>query len=279
MPNFSKNSLLQGENNSADITSSAEHSGDAVSHRLLVAVRLKQARIEAGFSSASDFARRLGINQPTYQRHEEGERGIKGHMARLYANALGVKLSWLLTGEGAMKAEFFSRTEPYDPLMANVSSAISQSTGFFSDEPARFMGLAENKAAASWGGVQKNWPIEGFSVLMEDSECYQHVMPPEDRLHYAMVLVVQNDDAYPKYRRADLIYISPKTTQLHLGVGRDCLCWLEDGRILLKEPVASAISPRHFSLLSHNNPPLLDVPLLAIARVAWVKPKGFEDMI
>lgn len=66
--------------------------------------RLEQARQAAGFESAADAARALGIPYGTYSVHENGARGFKARSAARYAYFYKVRLEWLLTGHGPMKA-------------------------------------------------------------------------------------------------------------------------------------------------------------------------------
>lgn len=61
--------------------------------------RLKWARQHAGFASASDAARSLGVSLTTYMGHENGSRGFAAKAQR-YARRYRVDLTWLMTGEG-----------------------------------------------------------------------------------------------------------------------------------------------------------------------------------
>ncbi len=65
-----------------------------------VGVRLKTARIAAGFKSAKDFCQKNKIPSSTYSLHETGRRNLKPKIAEKYAQLLGVNISWLLTGHG-----------------------------------------------------------------------------------------------------------------------------------------------------------------------------------
>ncbi|RWF66875.1 helix-turn-helix transcriptional regulator [Mesorhizobium sp.] len=64
------------------------------------AIRLQQARENAGFSTAKAAAERHGWSKHSYHQHENGLRGI-GRAAANYAKAFKVSEAWLLTGEGA----------------------------------------------------------------------------------------------------------------------------------------------------------------------------------
>lgn len=61
--------------------------------------RLRWARQNAGYASASEFARAEGLGEATYRHHENGTRGLDVEKARRYGAALGVSWYWLLTGE------------------------------------------------------------------------------------------------------------------------------------------------------------------------------------
>lgn len=59
--------------------------------------RLKWARLNAGYTDAESFARKVGLNPVTYRSYENGTNGFSKHSARL-AKALGVTSDWLLEG-------------------------------------------------------------------------------------------------------------------------------------------------------------------------------------
>jgi len=63
--------------------------------------RLREARIAAGFGTASDAARKMGVAGPTYLAHENGTRTFRPDISAFYASEFGVSPSWLLLGEGA----------------------------------------------------------------------------------------------------------------------------------------------------------------------------------
>ncbi len=96
--------------------------------------RLRQARIEAGFKTAADFARVFGIEPGTYNHHETGVRGF-ARIARRYARALNVSVEWLLGQPDAspndpaqMAAELARRMTPEQrAAWFSVGSALAQS--------------------------------------------------------------------------------------------------------------------------------------------------------
>lgn len=67
---------------------------------LKLAARLKTARELAGFETASEAARALGVPVGSYGCHENGARGFKRDRALKYAKAFKVDAQWLLYGLG-----------------------------------------------------------------------------------------------------------------------------------------------------------------------------------
>jgi phage repressor protein C with HTH and peptisase S24 domain len=59
--------------------------------------RLRWAREQAGFPSASDFAKRYGINSTSYRAYENNQNGY-ARKAIEFADKLGVTARWLLEG-------------------------------------------------------------------------------------------------------------------------------------------------------------------------------------
>lgn len=63
--------------------------------------RLRKARREAGYKTAADAARALGIPYPTYANHENASKsGFKSAEGRQYARKFKVSFQWLMTGDG-----------------------------------------------------------------------------------------------------------------------------------------------------------------------------------
>lgn len=62
-------------------------------------LRLRRARMNAGFATAADFARHYGIKTTSYQHHENGHRDLTPDRAKLYAKFLKLPPGELLYGE------------------------------------------------------------------------------------------------------------------------------------------------------------------------------------
>lgn len=60
------------------------------------ALRLRSARIGAGFTTVVAASERNGWTMPAYGHHENGTRGFGVEQARAYADAYGVQTDWLL---------------------------------------------------------------------------------------------------------------------------------------------------------------------------------------
>lgn len=67
--------------------------------------RLRQARVEAGYSSAREAATAHGWVVSTYTAHENGQNGLSTNAAQKYAEAFKTKADWLLLGNAAMGPE------------------------------------------------------------------------------------------------------------------------------------------------------------------------------
>ena len=63
--------------------------------------RLKNARIRLGFDKAITFSAKLGLENQTYGRYENGERSLPDKI-KLQLIEMGIDILWLLTGEGDM---------------------------------------------------------------------------------------------------------------------------------------------------------------------------------
>lgn len=64
--------------------------------------RLRQARINAGYSTSDEAADALGVNRNTYRQHENDTRGLGGiprQVVPLYSRRFKVSVEWLMTGK------------------------------------------------------------------------------------------------------------------------------------------------------------------------------------
>src|SRR6185437_11611006 len=68
-----------------------------------IARRLARAREAAGFETSSAAALAFGWSPAKYLAHESGDRPVAPKLLAIYAEAFGVTVLWLQTGEGAQK--------------------------------------------------------------------------------------------------------------------------------------------------------------------------------
>jgi len=107
-----------------------------------VSERLIIARKRAGFETAADAARALGVKLSTYFSHENGSIGLRAEVASKYARKFKVSMDWLIDGKGAMNGV---GTIPYEieiaglPLLGSIQAGHWVEVGFAQDEAERPM--------------------------------------------------------------------------------------------------------------------------------------------
>lgn len=63
-----------------------------------ISERLIEARKKAGYETAGDAARALGVKLPTYYAHKNGTSGLRQKVAEQYAKKFKTTAEWLLFG-------------------------------------------------------------------------------------------------------------------------------------------------------------------------------------
>lgn len=127
--------------------------------------RLRWARINAGFPSAAQAARRLGVPYGTYAGHENGLRGVKESELERYAKAFGVTVVWLIYGDE--EEDLNKQLVPYfgiagsapEGRLEGVIEAMNTdwlSYPNISDNPAAYIIVASNLAR---GIAEPGWYI------------------------------------------------------------------------------------------------------------------------
>lgn len=159
-----------------------------------LAERLRQARAAHGkYAKASDAARAMGIEEPTYLGHENGSRGYKTNASR-YADFYRVNLEWLLTGRGEMK-----RAGAADmPVKAGAK------------EPPRPQDL-------NIKSFERDLPILGAASCGEDGlfefngQTLDYARRPPRLINVkdAYALWVQGDSMAPWREHGELVYVNP----------------------------------------------------------------------
>jgi DNA-binding XRE family transcriptional regulator len=199
--------------------------------------RLSQARREAGYATARAAAESLGVKEPTYIGHENGQRGFKRESAALYARRFDVNLEWLLTGKGQKERRGHRIVSPTRtvPLVGYVGAGAA-TTFFANDQP------------------------------------LDEVHAPDDATDTTVAVEIRGESLGSFFDRWLVFYDDvrrPVTTDL---IGRLCVVGLDDGRILIKL-VKKSRARGLFHLISQTEPPILDVSIEWAAKVKHMVPK------
>jgi hypothetical protein len=72
--------------------------------------RLKKARINAGYKSATAAIKACGWPNSTYRAHENGQNNFSVETAEIYAKAYGVSAAWLLVGADGGADEYYVKS-------------------------------------------------------------------------------------------------------------------------------------------------------------------------
>ena len=148
--------------------------------------RLRLAREQAGFSRASDAARAMGIEEPTYLGHENGSRGLSRAAAR-YARFFGVSLDWLIAGRGALA----EASEPPPPRNAEIGG------------PARF-GARIPAYGQAVGGRDGEFILNGNRIV-------DVLAPPSlQGVPDAYAVYVVGDSMEPRYFAGEAVFVNPR---------------------------------------------------------------------
>lgn len=123
--------------------------------------RLREARIAAGFESASDAAREFGWERSTYGHHENGTRPFNVEQAKRYARAFRVNPGWLLALDKVQAVPISTEKERIVEVTGAVAAGIWRETWEWSQDR-RYevvVGRSPFPHARHWG-----LEVEGFSM-------------------------------------------------------------------------------------------------------------------
>lgn len=158
------------------------------------ALRLRQARVAAGFETAADAAGACGWNEQGYAVHEAGAAPFDWRGARAYASAFGVRTEWLYAGAGQPCAP------GYVPVLgragADPSGAMLFATGQSPGELAPLPPGATAKAVALRvaGDSMRGLADDGALIFFED----QRTPPTYDMLGHVVVVETETDEVLVK---------------------------------------------------------------------------------
>lgn len=192
--------------------------------------RLRWARENAGFATATDAARAFDWPISTYLGHENGDRLPSRAKAKRYAQAFKVRWEWILEGEGSPYAE----TRLSVPIVGYVGAGAE-----ISPVDDHFLGSGLDEIEAPPG------------------------TPPN-----AVCVLVRGDSMYPRYFDGErLFYIRDERAPEEL-IGRECVVRLTDGRMFVKILRRGTLA-RRFHLESWNAPLMEDQEVEWAAPVMW----------
>lgn len=200
--------------------------------------RLALARKEAGYSTARAAADALGVKEPTYIGHENGQRGFRRDSADQYARKFHVALEWLLTGKGPKERKPL-RHDPAEMRYVNLVGYVGAgaTTNFFANEG----------------------PLD-------------EVPAPAGSTDSTVAVEIRGDSLGSFFDRWLVFYDDvrrPVTSDL---VNKLCVVGLDDGRILIKK-IQRAKARGYFHLISQTEAPILDVTIDWAARVKNMVPR------
>ena len=218
--------------------------------------RLKQARVAAGFGSASEFAKQHDFPEVTYRAHESGSRNFKPGTARAYAKALGCAWQFLLFGGSALPEEQMSVPQAPKP---KEPEGISRDFSFIQ--------AYDLAASAGAGRLVIDEETSRYLAFRDDFLSSVSSGKPSD----LAVISVSGDSMEPTLHNGDNILID-RTIQKPIDDGIYVLRF--DDCLLVKR---IAIDPvrRKLTVASDNSlyPPIQDVDpdqVAVVGRVVWV---------
>jgi phage repressor protein C with HTH and peptisase S24 domain len=160
--------------------------------------RLRFAREQAGFAHASDAARAIGIEEPTYLGHENGSRGLSRAAAR-YARFFGVSLDWLIDGRG--DARF--ATAPHPAAAAPDAFLPAPPRNAELGGPARFASSIPAYGQAV-GGKDGEFILNGNRIV-------DILAPPSlQGVPDAYAVYVVGDSMEPRYFAGEAVFVNPR---------------------------------------------------------------------
>lgn len=116
-------------------------------------IRLKQARVAAGYRTAKEFSDSHQMPQSTYSTHEKGTRPLTMESAGVYADILGIKAAWLLFGDEGRPSESADLVTD-SKLLPTPQSGIPKLDQVAENMAAAMIGFVEQIEARRWAVAQ-----------------------------------------------------------------------------------------------------------------------------
>lgn len=212
--------------------------------------RLRKAREEAGYSSASEAARRLGVPYQTYVAHENGNRAFSSDLARKYASAFRTEPEWLLFGG--------NRTEQKPEL-------VPAGEGSAGDDD--LIAVYDVSASAGHGVLAETEELAAYSLAFPPNYLSKLTRSNPKNLS---IISVKGDSMEPTLHDDDIVMLDFSKRDLNF----DGLFVLRFGETLHVKRVARSSRREHVKIISDNREvyPAEDMHLSdveVIGKVIW----------
>ncbi len=212
--------------------------------------RLREARQNAGFATATEAASRFGWKGPTYLGHENGSRGVTASAAKAYARAFRVSPEWLMFGGGSGETDAPARVDDDHPPA--VGSAL--------------IPVYDVAASAGYGALVDT---ETIAYSMAFPPNYLHHVTSSNPRHLA-IISVKGDSMSPTLKHDDIVMLDSSKTSLDY----DGLFVLRYGEALHVKRVGRSGRRGHIMVMSDNRSeyPVVEYALedvQAIGKVVW----------
>jgi hypothetical protein len=219
-----------------------------------IGARLTEARKAAGYGSAADAARALGVKYPTYAGHENGSRGLRGSLEK-YARKFGVSVDWLLTGKGDGPGKV-----PRPPGASPVYVPLDQ---FESEERPH-----DDVRLVGYVGAGQ----EAHYYALADDEL-DRVPAPDGRTADTVAVEIRGSSLGALFDRWLVYYDDVRTPVSSDQIGALCVVGLPNDKVLIKKLRRSKFGDGLFDLLSNTEDPILGQPVMWAAKVKSMVPR------
>jgi hypothetical protein len=195
------------------------------------AKRLKLVREAAGYDTAHDASKALGIPKVTYAHHESAERGISRQKAAIYADAFNVSATYILYGD----------------LETKTHATPVEVVGVLSHN-GRIVAMPKGST------LPRHVPA-----------------PPTNEKQELKAVLVTGDEMFPAYRVGDVIYyaVEPGDSPSQDFAGVECVVETTAGERLVR--FATLQKDGLFTLSAYKAPVTPNVALLSCSPIVWVR--------
>lgn len=120
------------------------------------------------------------------------------------------------------------------------------------------------------------FPVENYIgagavvIPFDDQSPFEWVEAPPSANGVKGAGIVRGTSQLPAFRDGDVVFWGEGSSDPDVFLGLECVCSLADGRQLVKRIIAGS-KRGLYTLLSHNDDPIIDAQVIAAAPVLWVK--------